>query len=102
MNPYEVDLRIFPANNGTSGIDHPCPKPLFLMRWLIAGSKTSGIIIDPFMGSATTLLAAKELGRQAVGIELCEAYCETAVNRLRQEMLPLAEVAPQPEQLEFT
>ena len=64
---------------------HPCPKLLKFWRMLIASDSSS--IIDPFMGSGTTLVAAKQLGRRAIGIEIQEKYCEIAVNRLRQEML---------------
>lgn len=68
--------------------DHPCPKPLPLMRTLIEQFTDPGdLILDPFMGSGTTLRAAKDLGRRAIGIEVNEAYCKVAVERLRQAVL---------------
>jgi hypothetical protein len=75
---------------------HPCPKPLSLYLDLLAtfgqGCRT---VIDPFMGSGTTLLAAKMLGFSAVGIEVEERYCEIAANRLSQDQLfETSEVAP--------
>jgi len=68
---------------------HPTQKPLSIMKWCIEKSKSEGIILDPFMGSGTTLRAAKDLGRKAIGIEIEEKYCEIAAKRLAQEVLPL-------------
>ena len=68
---------------------HPCPKPIGAWaRLLRAGSAPGETVIDPFMGSGTTLRAAKDLGRKAVGIEIDERYCEIAAKMLAQEVLP--------------
>lgn len=67
--------------------DHPCPKPLNLFTKIIAKTKAE-TIIDPFMGSGTTLRAAKDLGRKAIGIEIEEKYIEVAIKRLQQSVLP--------------
>lgn len=66
---------------------HPTQKPLELMRWCIQLAGDVKTIIDPFMGSGTTLRAAKDLGRKAIGIELEERYCAIAANRMAQEVL---------------
>lgn len=68
---------------------HPAEKPVPLMRRLIAASEPTGVVLDPFMGSGTTLKAAQEYGVPAIGIESEERYCEIAVQRLAQGVLPL-------------
>jgi site-specific DNA-methyltransferase (adenine-specific) len=67
---------------------HPNEKPLSLLHKLVLLCSEPGeLIVDPFMGSGTTLRAAKDLGRRAIGIDLVESHCATAVKRLRQEVL---------------
>jgi DNA modification methylase len=64
---------------------HPTQKPLAVMQWAISQAPdTCNRILDPYVGSGTTLVAAKALGREAIGIEREEKYCEAAANRLRQ------------------
>ncbi len=69
---------------------HPNGKPLSVVRDLIVRLvQPDAAVLDPFMGSGTTLRAAKDLGRRAIGIEINEAYCEIAARRLQQQVLPL-------------
>ena len=69
---------------------HPTEKPIGLPKHFIQlHSQGEDTILDPFMGSGTTLVAAKQLGRKAIGIEIEEKYCEIAVKRLGQGVLPL-------------
>lgn len=67
---------------------HPHTKPIGLMRRLIERCP-AGVICDPFMGSGTTLRAAMDMGREAVGIELDERWCDVAARRLEQQVLPM-------------
>jgi len=75
---------------------HPTQKPLALMKWCIQRMGdvwTVGIICDPYMGSGTTLRAAKDMGLRAIGIEIEERYCEIAANRLRQSVFNFNEIS---------
>ena len=66
---------------------HPTQKPVDLMAWCIGLAE--GLVLDPYMGSGSTLLAAKQAGRRAIGIEIEERYCEIAAKRCSQETLGL-------------
>lgn len=77
-------------NNRASGDrgKHPTQKPVTLMKYLIETYSSCGDnVLDLFMGSGTTLVAAEQLGRKATGIEISEKYCEIAVDRLGQKIL---------------
>lgn len=85
------DLNYLPSvsNLSRGKSDHPCPKPIRLFKSYIGSFlDQSGVVLDPFLGSGTTLRAAKDLGLKAIGIEICEAYCEIAAKRLSQDVLP--------------
>lgn len=78
------DVISMAANDGaTTDRLHPCQKPVKLMEKLLNGTEAQ-VILDPFAGSGTTLVAAKQLGRKYIGIEISEQYCKIAEDRLRQ------------------
>jgi len=87
----DMNARIFarnPLSNGDyKNKQHISVKPLELMNWCLSLFPDAQSILDPFMGSGTTLVAAKYLNRNATGIEISPKYCEIARTRLLQEML---------------
>jgi len=73
---------------------HPTQKPLGVMKWILERySKPNDLILDPFCGSGTTCVAAKMLGRNYIGIDISEEYCEIARQRVRtvETGVPVAE-----------
>jgi site-specific DNA-methyltransferase (adenine-specific) len=70
-------------------VTHPTQKPVALLRVIVARCP-AGVILDPYLGGGSTLRAAKDLGRRAIGIEIEERYCEIAANRCRQDVLGLS------------
>ena len=78
------------ARHETEAKDHPCPKPIKAVRTAMTWVAQPGdTVIDPFMGSGTTLRAAKDIGCTSIGIEVSERYCEIAANRMAQTAMPL-------------
>jgi DNA modification methylase len=92
--PYHWDdslnklMSVWPLPFDREPNDHPCAYPLALAERPIVSSTAAGdVVLDPFMGSGTTMVAAYRNGRRGIGIEREERYCEMAVNRLRQKVL---------------
>jgi len=84
------------ASGDSQRPDHPTPKPIGLMERLL--DKTIGSIADPFAGSGSTLLAARNLGRKIIGVELEEKYCELIAKRLSQQTLDFSNLTPAPKE----
>ena len=85
---YFVNSTVAANFTGDKFNEHPSQKPIRLMRDVLLRCP-EGTILDPFMGSGTTLRAAKDLGRKAIGIEIEERYCEIAANRMSQLAMEL-------------
>ena len=85
------DFLVVPSTHGDPfAAVHPCPKPGSVMSWLIGlFVPEGGTVLDPTAGTGTTLWAAKESRRRAIGIEIEERYCEIAAKRCAQEVLSL-------------
>lgn len=78
--PNSVNLQYC---NDSNSYAHPCAKPIRWMEWLVNRCSLEGeTVLDPFMGVGTTLVAARNLNRKAIGIEIEEKYCEIAARRL--------------------
>jgi len=86
-NTRQISCSISKTN--AERVGHPTQKPLKVIRWTIQQMPHAKTILDPYMGSGTTLRAAKDLGLQAIGIEIHEPYAEIAANRLSQDVLAL-------------
>jgi len=85
---YTINVERDAAPSGSERTAHPTQKPIDLSRRLIQRHSNPGdLILDPFMGSGTSLRAAADLGRRAIGIEINEDYCRIAIERLRQGVL---------------
>ena len=83
LNPKANGLGDVWKINQTRNIPHPAPMPYELAHRIVKSSP-AGVVLDPFAGSGTTLLAARDEGIQSVGIEISKKYCEVAVERLEE------------------
>jgi DNA modification methylase len=78
------------AHRDYVGKEHPTEKPIPLMQWCVGRFPNPvSVLADPYLGSGSTLVAAKNIGMRAIGIELEERYCEIAAKRLSQSVLEL-------------
>ena len=93
-NQEALAMSVWPIVPEMDQPGHPCPYPVQIaQRCILATTDPGDTILDPFMGSGTTLFAAKGLGRKAIGVEREERYCEVAAERLSQGVLDLGDAA---------
>jgi hypothetical protein len=86
-NSRQMSHTIAATRDSGEKCGHPTQKPLAVIRWCLSLAPDAATVLDPFMGSGTTLVACKLDGRKAVGIEIEERYCEIAAKRLSQGVL---------------
>lgn len=90
------------VSNLATPTGHPTPKPIAMVSSFVERfSKNNDIILDPFAGGGTTLLAARNLGRKVIGVELEEKYCELIAKRLSQETFDFSKLSDQNEKETF-
>jgi site-specific DNA-methyltransferase (adenine-specific) len=85
----DVIITSIPKTGRDKKLGHPCVKPIQAWRKILmrVSPDETDVILDPFMGAGSTLLAAKSTGRRAIGVEIEERFCEIAANRLGQDLL---------------
>ena len=89
----DMVIRVADLPRSEPGREHPTQKPLTLMRWCLTFFPKAQTVIDPYAGSGTTLRAAKDMGRKAIGVESFEPYCEIAARRLSQGVIDFGAVS---------
>jgi DNA modification methylase len=101
VNGRDGSVLLFPVEQGRYE-DHPTQKPIELMEYLLLKVTAGGeLVVDPFCGSGSTLVAAKKLGRHFLGFEIDKTYCEIARKRIALVEAQPTLFEPKPEQTEL-